>query len=166
MSDAVALDVDAPPRKGFVRRILPPLVLILASAGLGVAGTLLVPQFLPASPQPAQPKRPPAIAPLEYLEIDNIFTASLKDTGRYAQVRIAISTHGGKPVLEAVERHRMAIIAATLAVLSDSAEADLNGSGGRQQLAQRMRMAINDVLQRKSGIAGVDDVLLISFVIQ
>jgi flagellar basal body-associated protein FliL len=29
-----------------------------------------------------------------------------------------------------------------------------------------MRLGINDVLQRKSGIAGVDDVFLTSFILQ
>ena len=81
-------------------------------------------------------------------------------------MRVAISTHGGKPVLEAVERHRLAVISVVLSVLADTTEAELSQPGGRDQLTRRMRMAINDLLQRKSGIAGVDDVYLTSFVVQ
>jgi flagellar FliL protein len=108
----------------------------------------------------------PQVAPLEYVELPNSFTANLKDTGRFVQVKIAISTQGGPPVVEAVERHRVAIVAAVLSILTDSTEEDLQANGGRDALARKMRIAINDVLQRKSGIAGVDDVFLTSFVLQ
>ena len=151
-------------RPGLLKRLLLPLLLVAAGAAAGVGGAVLAPALLPQS----GPEKPPApkVSPLEYVEIDNSFTANLKDTGRFAQVKIAISTQGGPPVVEAVKRHHVAIVSAVLGILADTQEGELTEAGGRDALARRMRMAINDVLQRKSGIAGVDDVFITSFVLQ
>lgn len=141
-----------------------PLLLLMGGAVAGAGGALLVPTLMPADKAKKAPA--PEVAPLQYVEIDNAFTANLKDTGRFVQVRIAVSTQGGAPVVEAVERHRLAIISAVLAVLAETGEGELSTPGGREALARRMRIAVNDVLQRKSGVAGIDDVFLTSFVMQ
>jgi flagellar basal body-associated protein FliL len=60
----------------------------------------------------------------------------------------------------------VAIVAEVLGVLTDTSEEQLSTASGREALARRMRLGINDVLQRKSGIAGVDDVFLTSFILQ
>lgn len=165
MADAAQPADAKPSKKGIAGKILGPLLLILAAAGAGAGGAYLMPMLVPQhgeKPRPPSPK----VAPLEYVELDNSFTSNLKDTGRFVQLRIAISTQGGTTVVEAVERHRLAIIAAVLGVLAETGEADLDAPGGREALTRKMRIAINDVLQRKSGIAGVDDVFLTSFVLQ
>ncbi len=179
MAEALTVTEDAPaeaPRKpGLVKRLLLPLLLLLAGLGAGAGGMLVAPRFFPdlfpaadgaeaegAAPKPRKVKQ----APLSYIELDNSFTANLRDSGRYIQVKIALSTHGGEPVAEAVEQHKVAIVAATLAVLADTTQQDLEAPGGRDRLAARMRMAINDILMRKSGAAGIDDVFLTSFVVQ
>lgn len=168
---------DEPPKAkkgGKLKRILLPLLLLVVGLGAGAAGMYfaptLLPGLLPAASGEAgqlQPKPPaPKVSPLTYVELPNSFTSNLKGSGRFIQVKIAISTHGGPPVVEAVERHRVAIVAAVLQILAETSEDDLEAPGGRDRLTGRMRMAINDVLQRKSGVAGVDDVFLTSFVVQ
>jgi flagellar FliL protein len=160
-------EAGAPKKKGLVGKVALPLVLVLVGAGAGAAGAFFAPKFLPAAHKEEKlPKEAPVVAPLDYVEIDNNFTATLQDSGRYVQLRIAISTNGGKPVTDAVARHKLAIIAAVLSVLSTAKEADLNLPGGHDQLARQMRIAINDVLQRKSGLAGVDEVFITSFIVQ
>lgn len=180
MADALTVTEDAPPeaakKPGLVKRLLVPLLFLLVGLAAGAGGMLaapmLLPDLFPAAEGPAEdgapaPKpRKVKQAPLSYIELDNSFTANLKDSGRYIQVKIAMSTHGGEPVAQAVEQHKVAIVAATLAVLADTTQADLEAPGGRERLAARMRMAINDVLMRKSGAAGIDDVFLTSFVVQ
>lgn len=164
MAEAAADATELPPKKSLLVRIIVPLLLLVGGAAGGAAGAIFIPTLLPT---PAGAEKPvPVVAPLEYVELPTPFTANLKDTGRFVQVKIAISTQGGPPVVEAVERHRVAITAAVLGVLTDTGEADLATAGGREALARRMRLEINDVLQRKSGIAGVDDVFLTSFVLQ
>lgn len=161
---AVSQAAAEAPGPGLLKRLMLPLLFVAAGAAAGVAGAVFAPALLPQS----GPEKPPApkVAPLEYVEIDNSFTANLKDTGRFVQVKIAVSTQGGAPVVEAVKRHNVAIVSAVLAVLADTNEGELTEAGGRDALARRMRIAINDVLQRKSGIAGVDDVFITSFVLQ
>jgi flagellar basal body-associated protein FliL len=164
MADATVELAEAPPKKGLLARLLVPLILLVGGAAAGAAGAVFMPTLIP---MPATDKKPvPTVAPLEYVELPTPFTANLKDTGRFVQLKIAISTQGGPPVVEAVERHRVAIMAAVLGVLTDTGEAELSTPAGREALARRMRLEINDVLQRKSGIAGVDDVFLTSFILQ
>jgi len=165
MAEKAAAAEPASPKKGLVGKILGPLVLIVAAVAAGAGGAYVMPMLVPQPDSAAKPT-PPKIAPLEYVEIENSFTSNLKDTGRFIQIRVAISTQGGAPVVEAVERHRVAIISAVLGVLAETGEAELNAPGGREALTRKMRIAINDVLQRKSGVAGVDDVFLTSFVLQ
>ena len=161
MAEATA---EPPARPGLIRRLALPLLLLVGGAAAGAAGAAFMPQLLPQAGEAKPPE--PQVAPLEYVEIPNSFTANLKDTGRFVQVKIAISTQGGPPVVEAVKRHHVAIVAAILDILADTREEDLASPGGRDMLTRKMRLALNDVLQRKSGIAGVDDVFLISFVMQ
>ncbi|MGL6044039.1 MAG: flagellar basal body-associated FliL family protein [Sandaracinobacteroides sp.] len=171
MADAAAASADpAPAKKGLLARLLVPLLLLVGGAAAGAAGAIFAPTLMPqaADAEGAKKPKPPKleVAPLEYVELPNSFTANLKDSGRFVQVKIAVSTQGGQPVVEAVERHRVAIVAAVLGILSDTNEEQLHAPGGRDALARSMRIAINDVLQRKSGIAGVDDVFFTSFVLQ
>lgn len=164
MAEAVEAPVEAPAKKGLLKKLLLPLLLLVGGAAAGAAGALFMPTLIP---MPAAPKPPePEVAPLQYVEIPTPFTANLKDTGRFVQVKIAISTQGGQPVVDAVERHRVAIVAEVLGVLTDTTEEQLSSAGGREALTRRLRLGINDVLQRKSGIAGVDDVFLTSFILQ
>lgn len=164
MADAAEAPDEAPPKKGLLSRLLLPLLMLVGGAAAGAAGAVFIPTLMP---MPAAEKKPkPEVAPLQYVEIPTPFTANLKDTGRFVQVKIAISTQGGQPVVDAVERHRVAIVAEVLGVLTDTSEEQLSTASGREALARRMRLGINDVLQRKSGIAGVDDVFLTSFILQ
>jgi flagellar FliL protein len=164
MADAVEAPAEAPPKKGLFGRLLVPILMLVGGAAAGAAGAVFMPTLIP---MPAADKAPePEVAPLQYVEIPTPFTANLKDTGRFVQVKIAISTQGGQPVVDAVERHQVAIVSEVLGVLTDTAEEELATTAGREALTRRMRLGINDVLQRKSGLAGVDDVFLTSFILQ
>jgi flagellar basal body-associated protein FliL len=168
MADAVALSPEPEAKKkGLAGRLLMPLLLLVVGASAGAAGAFFLPTLMPQAGEAQHRPTPKVeIGPLEYVEIDHSFTANLKDTGRFVQVRIAISTNGGQPVVEAIERHEPAIIATVLGALAETTEADISAPGGREALTRRMRLAINDLLQRKSGLAGVDDVFLTSFIVQ
>jgi len=164
MAEAAEAPAGAPAKKGLLARLLLPLLLLVGGGAAGAAGAVFIPTLMPKPAAERAPK--PEVAPLQYVEIPTPFTANLKDTGRFVQVKIAISTQGGQPVVDAVERHRVAIVAEVLGVLTDTSEEQLATAAGREALTRRMRLGINDVLQRKSGIAGVDDVFLTSFILQ
>lgn len=164
MADAENMSPVAAPKKGLMGRLILPVILLAAGGAAGVGAMMAMPMLEQggAEPKPSVP----LVAPLEYVEIDNNFTSNLKDSGRFVQLRIAISTQGGTPVVEAVNRHKPAIVSAVLGVISETTEAELADSGGRERLTRQMRLVINDVLQRKSGIAGIDDVFVTSLVQQ
>jgi flagellar FliL protein len=164
MAETAEAVTDAPPKKGLLARLVVPLVMLVGGAAAGAAGAVFMPTLIPMPAAETAPE--PEVAPLQYVEIPTPYTANLKDTGRFVQVKIAISTQGGQPVVDAVERHRVAIVAEVLGVLTDTSEEQLSTAAGREALTRRMRLGINDVLQRKSGIAGVDDVFLTSFILQ
>lgn len=164
-TDAPAIEfVEPAAKKSLLGRIMVPLVMLLVGIGAGVGATMVLPDMLDVAA--AEKSAKPKVAPLQYVEINNSFTVNLKDTGRFLQVKIAISTQAGQPVIDALERHEVAVVAAVLDVLADTGEDVLMEVGGRATLRRRMRIAINDVMQRKAGVTGIDDVFLTSFVLQ
>lgn len=130
-------------------------------AGAGLAITTFAPSA--AAPEKAAPHAP---SPLEYVEIDNAFTSNLTDTGRYLQLRIAVSTTGGPPVVAALQTHKLAIVSAVLAVMGDLAENDIADSRAKAKLKTQMRAAIDGVLKQKAGGGAIDEVFLTSLVVQ
>lgn len=112
----------------------------------------------------AEPEHP--AAPVTYVEIDNAFTANLTDTGRYLQMRISVSTLGGEEVAATIEKHKPALISAVLAVLGELAEADVANRTAKDRLRDRLKDAINAVLKERGEAARVEDVFLLSLVVQ
>jgi flagellar FliL protein len=119
-----------------------------------------------AAKHEAEAPVPAAPAKLDYVEIDAPFTSNLVDTGRYLQLRIAVSTRGGPTVTAAIEQHKLAIVSAVLAVLGEAGEPDVADRAAKDRLRVNVRTAINDVLRRKAGTAGVDEVYFTSLVVQ
>ena len=167
------MDADAPPKKPKGRSIAALLGFALcfaAGAGAGGAGAAIgLLAFAPGGagahsvPKKAEEH---AKAPVEYVEIDNAFTSNLVDTGRYLQVRIAASSDGGPAVGVAITAHKPAIVSAVLAVLGELGEPDVADRIAKDKLRAKIRAAINDVLSRKAGLAGVSEVFIVSLVIQ
>ena len=171
------MDADAPPKKTKGRGIAALLgfgLCFAAGAGAGGAGAAIgLLAFAPASVgngggahAATEKAKEAAKAPVEYVEIDNAFTSNLVDTGRYLQVRIAASSDGGPAVGAAITAHKPAIVSAVLAVLGELGEPDVADRIAKDKLRAKIRAAINDVLSRKAGLAGVSEVFIVSLVIQ
>lgn len=109
---------------------------------------------------------PASPAPIDYAELDNAFTSNLADTGRYLQLRIAVSSTGGPAVTAALAQHKLAIVSVVLAVLGEVREADVADRAAKAKLRATIRAAINEVLDRKAHVAGVDEVFFTSLVVQ
>ena len=104
--------------------------------------------------------------PLAYVELDNAFTSNLVDTGRFLQLRIAVSTTGGPETVAALTQHKLAIVSAVLGVLGDLSEADVAGGPAKAKLRLKLRETVDTVLRQKANTAGVDEVFLTSLVVQ
>ncbi|WP_419815203.1 flagellar basal body-associated FliL family protein [Glacieibacterium sp.] len=147
------------------------VMIVLAFAGgtaAGGAGAVIAFTWLGQMPGGGSKHVAEAVEPskLEYVELDNSFTSNLTDTGRYLQLRIAISTTGGPSVVAALAQHKLAIVSTVLAVLGDLAEADVADGAAKTRLKIKLRGAIEGVLQQKAHLGGVDEVFLTSLVVQ
>ena len=169
MTDAPAPAAKKPGRLAALGKVLLLVAAFGAGAAAGGAGAVIaLARFggLPAATAPHDKPAAAAAAKVDYVEIDNAFTSNLADTGRYLQLRLSVSTAGGPTVVAAVAQHKPAIISAVLSVLGEATEADVADRVAKDRLRSQIRSAINDVLRRKTGTAGIDEVFFTSLVVQ
>ena len=101
-----------------------------------------------------------------YYELPGTLTTNLKDSRRFLQIGIGLSTRYDQAILENVESNLPAVRAAILATLSDYSEADVIGREARSVMAEDLKVTINATLEELEGFGGVEAVLLTSFVMQ
>jgi flagellar FliL protein len=101
-----------------------------------------------------------------YYPLHDNFTANLSGSGQFVQVGLGVSTYYDQRVLDAVKLHEMAVRSAVLLTLNAASSETLSTPEGKQQLKDALRKAVNDVLKKKEGFGGIDDVYFTSMVIQ
>jgi flagellar FliL protein len=175
MPDAAAAKETGKKGKGRgLAALAVPLLAFVAGAGAGGAGAVIAalqfggriglpmvghaPAAVPADAVPA--------GPLEYLELDNAFTSNLADSGRYLQVKISLSTFGGRDAVAVIEKHKPAIVSAVLAALGETREGDVASAAGKDQLRERLALVINKALKAKGEPGSVEEVFFTSLVVQ
>ena len=101
-----------------------------------------------------------------YFEFDGNFTSNLRDSRKFLQLGVGISTQYDETVVENVELHQLALRSEILGTVSDFTEEDISGKEGRDRLAAKMVEAINTKLEVLEGFGGIDSVHFTSFVLQ
>lgn len=101
-----------------------------------------------------------------YYPLTESFTSNLRDDSGMVQVGLGVSTFYDESVLENVKTHEMAIRSAVLLVLTEQDSTVLSTGQGKEALKQRLRAAVNEVLKKKEGFGGIDEVYFTSLVIQ
>lgn len=101
-----------------------------------------------------------------YYEIPGNLTTNLRDSRRFLQLGIGLSTQYDEEILRNVEMHLPAIKAAILETLSDYGEDDVVGREARRLLSDDIRDSINLELERLEGFGGIEGVHLTSYVMQ
>ena len=161
-------------KRGLPPVLVPILACVLgAGAGGGGAAIALI-KFAPgllgggsAGHTPAAvPHDPVPEGPLEYVEVDNAFTSNLADSGRYLQVKMSLSTYGGPTAVEAIEKHKPAIVSAVLAALGEVREPDIESAKAKDELRERLKGVVNSALKSKGEPGGVEEVFFTSLVVQ
>ena len=175
MAEADAKVKDAPKKKKGLPALLVPLLACVLGAGAGGAGAAIaLIKFAPAllggggaaHTPAAAPHDPVPEGPLEYVEVDNAFTSNLADSGRYLQIKISLSTFGGPEAVEAIEKHKPAIVSAVLAALGEVREPDIESAKAKDDLRERLKGVINSALKSKGEPGGVEEVFFTSLVVQ
>ena len=111
-----------------------------------------------------QPEEP--VFATNYFEFPEPLTTNLKDSRRFLQLGVGISTQYDESVIANVEAHSMALQSDMLAVISGFSETDLQGKTGRDKLSKELMDAINARLVELEGFGGIEDVFFPSFVLQ
>lgn len=101
-----------------------------------------------------------------YYTFEEGFTSNLADSAGLVQVSLAASTHRDGRVIQWLGMHDLAIRSAILVELANTPEDDVYSVEGKERLAQRLKDAINRVLEENEGFGGVDAVLFRSFLVQ
>ena len=101
-----------------------------------------------------------------YFEFDGNFTSNLRESRKFLQLGVGISTQYDETVVSNVELHQLALRSEILGTVSDFTEEDISGKEGRDRLAAKMVEAINAKLEVLEGFGGIDSVHFTSFVLQ
>lgn len=101
-----------------------------------------------------------------YYSFDETFTSNLADSPGLIQVDIAVSTRRDGRVLLWVQTHELAIRSAILAQLAATPEGPIYTVEGKEELSDRLTVAINQVLEENEGFGGIDAVHFKGFLVQ
>ena len=121
---------------------------------------------------PVGPKKIPKITPEEeifattYYEFPGNFTTNLKESKKFLQISLGVSTQYDDQVMANVDSHQLALRSEILTIMSTFSTQDISGREGKQKLADSLKNGINDVLMKVEGFGGVENVHFTSFVLQ
>lgn len=101
-----------------------------------------------------------------YKEMGRPLLANLSGSRKVMQVTVAIMTHYDDKVLQNIEKHDFALRMAALDVMRQVSEAEIDKPTFRIELAEKLRLAMNAVLERYEDFGGIEQVLFTEFVVQ
>ena len=121
---------------------------------------------------PVGPKKIPKITPEEeifattYYEFPGNFTTNLKESKKFLQISLGVSTQYDEQVMANVDSHQLALRSEILTIMSTFSPADIAGREGKQKLADSLKEGINNTLVKVEGFGGGENVHFTSFVLQ
>ena len=101
-----------------------------------------------------------------YHELTRPFIANLTNSKKVMQITIAVMTQYEAQVTENVDKHEFAIRSVVLDIMRQVSDSDITQPDFRVELAERVRLGINSVLERWENFGGIEEVYFTEFVIQ
>ncbi len=101
-----------------------------------------------------------------YFEFPGDFTTNLKNSRKFLQVSVGVSTQYDEKVIETVDQHQLALRSVILSIISDFTEEDINGSNGKNKLSEQLLKGMNSKLDQLKEFPGIEGVYFTSFVVQ
>ena len=101
-----------------------------------------------------------------YYEFPGNFTTNLRESKKFLQITVGVSTQYDEEVMVNVESHQLALRGIILGVMSEYSQDDVAGREGKQALADSIKDALNIFLEDKEGFGGVEGIHFTSFVLQ
>ena len=101
-----------------------------------------------------------------YYEFSGTFTTNLRESRKFLQVGIGVSTQYDDAVMANVESHQLALRSEILGTMSEFTEEGIQGKTGRDELASALKDALNAELEELEGFGGIEYVHFTSFMLQ
>lgn len=101
-----------------------------------------------------------------YYEFPGTFTTNLRNSRKFLQVGIGVSTQYDQTVITNVDTHQLSLRSEILGVISEFTEEEVQGKAGRDAIAKAMRDAVNAKLEELESFGGVENLYFTSFILQ
>ncbi len=101
-----------------------------------------------------------------YLELERPLLANVTGSRKVMQIRLAVMTYYDERVFNNIKKHEFALRSAILDVMRQSTEADINKPVFRTELAEKIRLTVNALLEKYEDFGGVEEVHFTEFVVQ
>ncbi len=101
-----------------------------------------------------------------YMEIERPLVANIVNSRKVMQIKVAIMTHYDDRVVANMEKHAFAVRSEMLDVMRKIDESRLSEPGFRTDLAEKLKLAVNSVLEKYEDFGGVEEVMFTEFVVQ
>ena len=101
-----------------------------------------------------------------YMELEKPLVSNLTGTRKVIQVSLSIMTHYDERVFKNVKKHEVALRSVALDVMRQQTDSDLASPEFRKDLANKIRDAMNKVLEKYEDFGGIEEVFFSSFVVQ
>ena len=163
-------DEQTESEKSGSKRIVLVTILVLILIGGGAAYYFLV--FAGQSPvvedgdQIVQESVEPELLETLYLQLTDSFTIQLRDSASMMQVKLALRTPYGQPMIDEITAHEIGIRAALLESLSSIEGATASSENFRSLIEPDLRDAANTILEDQKVFPGIDLVLFTEFLMQ
>ena len=152
------------------KRIVLVAILGLIVIGSGAAYYFLVlagPSSLVEDGDPVvEESEEPELLETLYLQLTDSFTIQLRDSGSMMQVKLALRTPFGQPMVDEISAHEIGIRAALLESLSSVEGATASSENFRSLVEPDLRDAANAILEEQKVFPGIDLVLFTEFLMQ
>ena len=101
-----------------------------------------------------------------YFEFPGDFTTNLKNSKKFLQISVGVSTQYDEKVIEVVDQHQLSLRSVILSIISDFTVEDIAGSDGKNKLSQVLLKGMNKKLDELKEFPGIEGVYFTSFVVQ
>jgi flagellar basal body-associated protein FliL len=108
----------------------------------------------------------PLPEPTVYYELEESLTTNLKESRRFLQIGLGISTDNGQEVIRNIETHLTTLKSDILAALSEYTEEMVVGREARKLLAEDIKSVINKRLKMLGDFGEVGEVFFTSYMMQ
>jgi len=131
-----------------------------AQAAMIAAARALVPERVPAPVEAESPFKP------RYISLGEEIMHGFREPKRALLLEVTLMTQRGDLAEKLIADKRVPLRALVLAFLSEFPVATAAAPGGQQELAARLKTALNAELRAQTGLAPIDAVLLTRYFVQ